>query len=296
MSPDPALLFNRLLAYRSREQLARMDDGERARLFAQIAAQGPSKEAWDAIYELFALWPGGTARTANIDAAAHALAAWDDALRFKTSDARSLYERDGLSELAGLVKSIEVYRRDQYGASELRAIVTSPQASRLTRLAIRRSDIGSAWNDLVTSPHLSNLEHLHVAKTDIQDEGLRSFFRSANLPRLCCLKLTEVGLNAAALDGVRHSIPFAQLRRLDLSANFLRDEGAAILAHAPWLANIEKLSLADNGITAAALLALLQSPHCERLQALDVTGNRVTGADKSALVSRAQRMGIDLRV
>ena len=292
MSVDPTR-YNRLLDYRTREALVRMSDAERIALFEEIVSRGPSRQAWAAVYELFDLWPDSAEKERQIDAACVALAAWDDRVREQPSEIATLYRGDRLSPLARLVRSIEMRRRDS-GARELHAIATSPEAAQLKRLAIHRSEIGHAWQDLIAAPYLTNLEHLHVSDTGASDDELRRFLTSANLPSLRALGFTSMRVTPQVLRAIAHAIAFPALDALDLSGNYVRDEGADILGHAPWLARIEKLAIARNQVSGAGVIALLASPHVLRLRALDASGNRIAAADASAINARAQQLGIAL--
>lgn len=295
MAVDPTR-FNRLLDYRSRDALARMDDAARGALFDEIAARGPSEATWGAIVELFNLWPDGAGKSRQIDAANAALRGWDDEIRYLSSSNGALYSGPKLSALARLVRSIEVRRRDP-GTAEIHAIVASPEASHLKRLAIYRTDIGdAAWRDLIAGVHLQNLEQLYLSDVGASDDTLRDFLRSANLPRLRRLTLTQMRVTPEVLDAVADAIAFPSLRELDLSYNYVRDDGVRILAGAPWLAQIEKLALADDQIRGPAIVELLRSPSCARLSSLDIAGNSIDPADRAAIAAQAQNRRIGVRM
>ena len=267
--------YNRLLDYRSLDQLSRMNDSDRASLLAEILRQSPSETSWLAIWELFATWPGGESKTRHLEVALQALAAWPDKLRFMSSSNRLLYDGDRLSVLARLVRSIEVHRREQYGSAELLAIASSEYSAELKYLSIDRSEIDSeAWEALIESPHLSNLRHLHVRKTLLGASIIQRLFRDARLPRLQCLNLIDAGIRPQHLESLRKSMPFAELCSADLSSNALGDDGGMMLPQMAWLPRIKRLSLRDNYIGARTIRALVSSPVCERMEQIDVSGNR----------------------
>jgi hypothetical protein len=291
-----AMNFNRLLDYRPLEQLSRMDDRDRAELLAEILSKGPSKETWEAICELFALWPENAAKARYLDLAEQELSSWDDRLRFAQSDSGFLYDGERLSSLARLVKSIEIYRREQRGAAELYAIATSEYATRLTCLSIWRSEVSEAWQALVESPYLANLQHLHISKTVVLDTDKRRLLQSSGFARLRCLKLIDVGLTHESLDCVRQSIPFPELCRIDFSQNILGNQGVVLLSQAPWLQGIERLGLRHNFVAAPAMQALLSSPFLRRMQAIDFSESPVTDPEKASLIELAQKSNIELIV
>jgi hypothetical protein len=289
--------FNRLLDYRSREQLERLTEGERAALAAEIAGGPPSREAWQALYELFALWPDDPARWDALDAAARQIATWEDRLRTVDSSSAPLFDAGRLTPLARLAAGIEIYRREDRGGGELTAVASSDFVRELRRLTIDRSDVvGRPWSTLAESRVLDNLRHLHVIGASVGFDGVPQLLRSRALPALECLKLIELGMTVASLDGVRRTIPFPHLRQLDLSRNVLRNEGAVLLANAPWLGGIERLSVQRNYIDAAGAHALVASPHVRSLEQLDLSGNDVADADRAALRQVAQSRGMRLIV
>jgi hypothetical protein len=297
MTQDRQIQFNRLLDYRPVEQLSRMQDDERAALLTELLGTEPSEASWQALIELFACWPDGVARDDSIGRADAALASWPDRLRFTYSGNRLLHEGGGLSALARLVRSIEIYRRQEHGSAELRAIASSEYLAGLTYLSIVHSDISArAWQALATSSHLGNLRHLHVSKSVLGPADFRCLAESCCLPQLQCLKLIDVGLRPGDLEGARQTIPFVELRAIDLSANALGNEGAALLSQAGWLQQIRRIVLRDNYIGAQGMLTLLSSEFCSGLEQIDLFGNRVSDLEKQELTALAAKRHIHLRV
>jgi hypothetical protein len=62
----------------------------------------------------------------------------------------------------------------------------------------------------------------------------------------------------------------SSLRELDLSHNFIGDEGALALATSPHLGGLERLIVEDGHIGAEGASALLQSPHAACRAAVDL--------------------------
>ena len=289
--------FNRLLDYRPLDQLSQMTDSDRHALLTEIVGQPPSESAWQAIWELFASWPDGEAKSADLTWADDALASWPDRVRFVYSSNDLLYEGRNLSMLARLVRSIEVYRRDERASAELLAIASSEYVIGLTYLSIQGSEITSrAWQALVESPYLSNLRHLHVTKSSLGAEDVRRVFQSTRFRQLTCLKLIDAGIHPRHLEGVRDATTLGSLCALDLSSNGVGDEGVKILSAAGWLQQIQRLALRDNFIGADAARALLTSPSWERIEKIDLTGNRLSDAEKTSLAALAAKKKIQLVV
>ena len=287
--------FNRLLDYRPLDQLSQMTDSDRHALLTEIVGQPPSENAWQAILELFASWPDSESKSADLTWADAALASWPDRVRFIYSSNDLLYEGRKLSMLARLVRSIEVYRRDERASAELLAIASSEYAIGLTYLIIRSSEITSrAWQALVESPHLANVRHLHVTKSSLGAEDVRRVFQSTRL-QLTCLKLIDVGIHPQHLESVRDTMTLGKLCALDLSSNGIGDEGVKILSAAGWLRQIQRLALRDNFIGADAARALLTSPFWERIEEIDLTGNKLD-AEKASLAALAAKKKIQLIV
>lgn len=292
-SPIPA--FNHLLAVRPLDALLRMDDGERERLAAQLAARPPSKEAWQMLWELFGVWPGGAAKTAALADTDRALAGWDDRLRFVTSADRRLINSGRLAAAAMLVRSVDVYRREAHGSSELTALATSEAAGNLTFLDIVRSEISSqAWQALAGSAHLARLRHLHVSRTSLARDDVMRLFQSQALSGLRCVKLIEVGLTPQTLAAMPSLRGLPSLQKLDLSGNALSSDGTTVLARAAWLRGIERLTIRDNRIRAAALQALLDAPCCQGMAQIDAARNLVADPEKAALAASAASNRVQL--
>jgi hypothetical protein len=287
--------FNRLLDYRSLDQLSRMNDSDRAALLREILEQPPSEAAWQAVWELFASWPSGESRDTYLTVANQAMAAWPDRLRFVHSSNALLYEGRHLSMLTRLVRSIEVYRREQQGTAELLAIASSEYASDLTYLSIHRSEIDSrAWRSLAESPHLSNLRHLHVARSVLGVADVQRLFQSTTLRQLTCLKLVDVGVQPRLLEAIRQTMALRELCAIDLSANGIGDEGVTTLSRSAWLRQIQRLALRDDYIRADGARKLLSSPFSECIQEIDLTGNRLTDSERAELVALATASSIRL--
>jgi hypothetical protein len=289
--------FNRLLDYRSLDQLMLMQESGWAVLLAEILRRPASETTWQALWELFAASPTGQAKTENLDTAVKSLAAWPDQLRLTDSSNGLLYEGHGLSPLARMVRSMDVYRREQHGSAELSAIVSSEYVDGLCYLSITHSEIdGRAWQALAESPHLSNLRHLHISKTLLGASDMQRLFASGRFPRLRCLKLINAAVRPERIANLAHLEQFPELSAIDLSSNALSDDGIEMLSQLPEAPQIRRLSLRENYIGVRGIRMLISSPFCKSLQQLDVSENRATGQEKKELTALAASRNIILTI
>lgn len=289
--------FNRLLDYRALDQLSRMNDSDRTSLLAEILRQTPSETSWQAIWELFASWPSNQSKTQHLDVAQQVLATWPDKLRFIYSSNGLLYDGNRLSVLARLVRSIEIYRREEHGSAELQAMASSEYSTELKYLSINRSEINSrAWRALVESPYLSNLRHLHVNKTVLSESDIQALFQSSRLLRLQCLKLIDVGIQPRRMENMRQVTALPELCAIDLSSNGVGDDGVIMLSQWAWLLQIKRLALRANYVGAEGVRALLSSQFCERMEQIDLSENHLTDLERTELLALASRKNLQLIV
>src|SRR5688572_19190905 len=111
-----------LLGLRSLAELQNMDDSGWERLLAELLVRPATAPVWEAVYALFASWPEGSRKFAAIERTEVHLEAWDEALRRASAGNVDLFEADGLSSLATLVRRIEIHRRVAQGSNELEAV------------------------------------------------------------------------------------------------------------------------------------------------------------------------------
>lgn len=287
--------FNRLLDYRSREQLLQLNDSSRQQLLQELLLKEPSENTWLAICELFAAWSEGTEKMRSLNAANQALEAWSDQLRHLSSSWRFLYNKKGLSSLALLVRSINLYRREEHGSQELWNIVNSELVQNLKYLTIFRSEITSiAFKSLANSPYLISLQYLEMRKMAVLQEDVEQLFQAKGLPNLKTLKLIDVGLTHDKLHCIRQSIPFLHLKEIDFSENFLGSEGLALLSQAPWLSSIQSFELRENNVRDDGVNVLVNSPYINALKLLDLSKNVITEAGKRILFDKAKEKGFKL--
>jgi hypothetical protein len=291
------MMYDRLLAYRSGDELAGITDSGRELLLGEVLAGSPSAAVWEAVVELFALWPDGPAKARQLAHAEQLMGSWDDELRAASTANGWLYDGRRVASVASLVRTLRIYRRDEHGRSDLLLVANATELAGLRRLSVVRSDIQPAgWKALAESSTLSALQRLDVQRSILSASAAPSLLSSRGFPRLEHLTLDEVGLTVDGLSSVGTSTPFPQLAALDLSGNLLYDDGVRALSRSSLVSSVQRLSVRQNLASAAALADLVDSPMATRLQVLDISSNRVSGGERAALIERAAHRQIQLVV
>jgi hypothetical protein len=285
----------RLGAYRSAEQLGRMDDEDWVALLDQLLPMNDA-DAFASICEVFARWPTGDERSRRLAATRETMASWDDEIRAASSASARLYERDHLSDVATLVREMEIYRREDRGGAELLAMATSEFLRELVTLSIVASELSSfSWRAFVDSESLRGLRRLVIQSTTLGGGKMRDLFKSTGLPGLRSLELTAMGLDADDLSTAAHGVPF-QLERVDFSHNVLGSDGVLLLADAPWMAQVKWLAIRDNFVPRAALESLIHSRSVTELTRIDARDNGLSGHDQVVLGAMADERRLTLRL
>lgn len=87
---------------------------------------------------------------------------------------------------------------------------------------------------------------------------------------------------------------FMRLRHLDLSNNFVRDQGVQLLAESPFLAELHSLNLSSAALSDAGVQALANSPFLTNLRELYLCDNRIGAAGIRALAHSPLAGQLDL--
>jgi uncharacterized protein (TIGR02996 family) len=155
------------------------------------------------------------------------------------------------------------------GVDGVRALVTKPQRSRLTRLVLGHAGLSDEGAALVASSgHLEGLKQLSLDTNGIEAEGAEAL-AARQWSRLDTLTLSgNVWLRA---EGAAALGRMSCLRSLDLSRCGLGVGGAEVIASSPDLSRLASLSLAHNAIGVDGAAALVSSQHLEGLEALNLS-------------------------
>lgn len=174
-----------------------------------------------------------------------------------------------------------------YISSEgVHALANTPTLDSLRVLDLSGNDISDAGiRYLVESQYLQKLHTLRITANHIGDAGVQTLMGSALLTRLLQrdprLNLRQ---NVIGMPGVlalaKASCPATTL---DLSGNYLGDEGVRALVEQPAWPTLRRLYLAQNSISDLGAMALARSGWMQQLQVLDLSSNRLTHQGIDAL-------------
>lgn len=250
--------FNFLLAFGDEKLLHSIDDAGRRQLLERIVLTAPGEGAWRALLELLASWPDNMAKEQAYDWLDGQLENWPDNIRAVNSSWTFIYSEEGkMSSIAKIVRSVTISHREQYGNSELKSILNTPEIRDIRTLVIHKSEIYlQGITALAHSPYLANLTTLALESLILSDEKFDILFAATNLSRLTRLRLKDVGLNTPRTERLLHSPLIRPVRDLELPFNDLDDQTAEILAASPKLQQLTTLHLQGNFIRAKGELTL----------------------------------------
>jgi len=280
--------FDDLLKYRKRDVLNSMGNQERFALLQELLQQPPEESVWGAICELFATWPDEREKEEALDYADAHLSHWNDTLRHVTSAWGSLYSNGEVSSLGKLMRSIDLYRREQYGYTELTRIANSSYLQNLKRLIILRSDIDSACKNLARSPYLHNLTHLEIYRSEWLQDDFTALVNSSILESVTFLKLSRMGLKNEDVAALAQSPFLKRLTHLNLRQNWIGAKGVEAIAQANNFQNLKQLNLSSNGIKDAGAYELAKSPYLQNLEELNLCETQLSESGKNALNTAPQ--------
>jgi uncharacterized protein (TIGR02996 family) len=148
----------------------------------------------------------------------------------------------------------------------------------LRTLSIRRGLLSDdRVVELLTAPHLQQLTELDFRANLLEGHAVEYFVRRP----LTTLKLANNRLRRVDVERLANAELLSGLTVLDLSGNWIGDDGVRALAASAHLGKLAELGLANTGASAAGL-ATLTFPS---LRALDVSGNKVGVQGVAALLS-----------
>ena len=137
----------------------------------------------------------------------------------------------------------------------------------------------SAWESLARAPFPS-LQRLHLADCRLRSTNLPVVLQGSYIPRLRFLDLSSNFLGDQGLSSFRGAA-FAQLRELRLSYNYIRAQGVRHLCETPGLDQLTHLRLDTNDLNDAGVQHLLNAPFASTLEELHLSYNELT--DRSIL-------------
>lgn len=125
--------------------------------------------------------------------------------------------------------------------NEILAIAHSPVLCKLESLRLYKNYISTDVLDaLVHSKNLANLTLLDLGNSRLQPDGLKMLFNSPLMGRLKGLLLAGCGVGVVEAVALARYPGVLQLDTLDLSDNWIGDEGAIALSESRHLAKLER--------------------------------------------------------
>jgi Ran GTPase-activating protein (RanGAP) involved in mRNA processing and transport len=141
---------------------------------------------------------------------------------------------------------------------------------------------------LADSPFFGGLAALDVSRNDISDAGVRAVAAGGAFPRLHTLRLCGNPVGDAGVAALVRSPLFGRMlgrsSHLELRKTGVGPAGAVVLAASPALARCTTLDLSENYLGENGFLELVNSPHLGDLRALKLGRNEIP----DAAVSRAR--------
>jgi uncharacterized protein (TIGR02996 family) len=182
----------------------------------------------------------------------------------------------------------------ELGEAEMRALLASPRAGQLQRLALGLDpEVVGVLAEVLT---LTRLRSLHLFGGTLSAEVLQRLAESPNLAgvmgRLEALALPGAVLGTLGAEVLAAVGAAPKLRRLDLSSNSIGPDGMRALAASPLLAGVSWLNLSRNVAGALGVEALAGSPHVGALRTLLLHFNGIPDAGARALASSPMLDGL----
>lgn len=182
------------------------------------------------------------------------------------------------STLAALIakRGLRRLRIGEYQARDGGSFVPEVVGDEPLSLALRfrtsgRRDLATVFAHLATSTVLDRVEDFELSCADQAPRSLMiDLVHRARFSRLRSLRLDGLDVEADALPAWLNPERLPVLDRVRLVRLSLGDEGAALLADLPQLADLSELELVNVGFTAQGWEALASSPYLAGLDALVV--------------------------
>jgi uncharacterized protein (TIGR02996 family) len=172
-------------------------------------------------------------------------------------------------------------------AVNVERLLTAPPLQGLERLSLAACRLGGASGyGALARAELPELRELNLSSTAPGPEGIRLFSTSPMLARLRRLGFASDHLNRALTAELAARAEVGNLRVLDLSSNWVGNDGATAIAHSPHFAGLLVLDLSYAQVGDEGVEAILESPLADGLVLLDLRGSPASGEMKDVLKTR----------
>ncbi|MEM1350410.1 MAG: hypothetical protein AAGI01_17755, partial [Myxococcota bacterium] len=159
------------------------------------------------------------------------------------------------------------------GDDGLAQLLGGSSMRRLTHLSVSNTNLSTRAGALFAQrdPARPPLTSLHLARNALHDDGVKALLEAPTCAHLEHLSLRGTRMTLGALDALFDAPCWGTLRRLELNANALGDEGARRLARTPPPPRCTALHLTSTRMGTDGLRALLGSPWLDQLEDLRVS-------------------------
>jgi uncharacterized protein (TIGR02996 family) len=161
-----------------------------------------------------------------------------------------------------------------YTQEEARAVLRSAP---LRRLQVRKVT-GKGLAELVRLPEFVQVRELSLESVDLLPSNVRRLLRCSHIARLQSLALSPGDGVTEILEALGSSPRLRALTRLEISTNYLGDEGLSVLARSPLLGRLNALHLGSIYVHLPRGAGIAQLPLVAGLTDLDLLVNSEIGA------------------
>lgn len=290
--PKKDFNFNHLLSFGSADYLRRMENAQRWDILVELLTPLSSESNWNGICELFSSWRDCAEKSEALKKTNAGLQEWPATLRHRYSSWHYLFEDNQASEIATIIQSITILRRETQGNAELKMLAGSAYVS---QLAILKVSGGEIYNDglsaLAGSQFLFALMDLTLEHLSMNTKEIALLSSGAPLFAIQRLRLADVGMTQESCAQLLKGNLVRDLANLDLSNNILVDDCASGICDYCADNPIQKINLSHNFIRDAGAMYMVKNAD---LSALNLSNNPIGEAQKLALVEISRERGMSL--
>lgn len=219
-----------------------------------IVQQRPSAQAWEALCEHLERWPSPELEQLALPYTLQYLARWPSAIL--VAPMRWLNRLTPYAPLT-LARTLNI----------LEAPISLEQA-----------------RTLASNPHLRHIELIYLRANQLGDRGLEALLGGEHFLGLTSLSVHLNGLRAASAHVITECAYVGQLQELSFYGNRLRDQGVRQLVQSP-LHRLKRLELSANEVKDGGAVAISQNSRLGALQTLDLRRNQIGDLGVEALAS-----------